>query len=85
MLNMNVTPLAIELLTACAFLVVNSGHADAQETPQDTLKVGDTAPEFRIPSTVPVPPDGSTVSVSALTGQGKTVVIAFFPKAFTGG
>jgi peroxiredoxin Q/BCP len=42
------------------------------------LKVGDRAPEFSLPGT-----DGKTYSLSGL--KGKTVVLAWFPKAFTGG
>jgi thioredoxin-dependent peroxiredoxin len=45
------------------------------------LKVGDMAPEFsKLPSSVP----GKTFSLSDFKGQ-KTVVLAFFPLAFTGG
>lgn len=40
--------------------------------------VGDPAPGFSLPST-----DGGEVSLADL--KGKTVVLAFFPKAFTGG
>ncbi len=46
-----------------------------------TLKVGDTAPEFvKLPSSVP----GKTFSLADFKGK-KTVVLAFFPLAFTGG
>lgn len=44
-----------------------------------TLKVGDMAPDFTLPSTA-----GGKVSLSDFHGK-KTVVIAFFPAAFTGG
>ena len=44
----------------------------------DDLKVGDQAPDFTLPGT-----DGKTYSLSQL--KGKTVVLAWFPKAFTGG
>jgi peroxiredoxin Q/BCP len=50
-----------------------AGPASAQE-----LKVGDQAPDFRLPGT-----DGRTYSLSDL--KGRTVVLAWFPKAFTGG
>lgn len=40
--------------------------------------VGDPAPEFSLPGS-----DGQTWTLSALRGQ--WVVVAFFPKAFTGG
>ncbi len=41
--------------------------------------VGDAAPDFTLPST-----DGTQVTLSSFAGQ-KNVVLAFFPKAFTGG
>ena len=44
----------------------------------DDLKVGDQAPDFTLPGT-----DGKTYSLSQL--KGKMVVLAWFPKAFTGG
>jgi peroxiredoxin len=43
------------------------------------LKVGDTAPDFKLPST-----RGGAVSLSDFKGK-STVVLAFFPAAFTGG
>ena len=42
------------------------------------LKVGDMAPAFSLPGS-----DGKTHSLSE--SKGKTVVLAWFPKAFTGG
>ena len=42
------------------------------------LKVGDTAPPFSLPGS-----DGKTHKLSDY--KGKTVVLAWFPKAFTGG
>jgi peroxiredoxin len=45
------------------------------------LKVGDTAPDFaKLSSSVP----GKTYSLADFKGS-KTVVLAFFPLAFTGG
>ena len=44
----------------------------------DELKVGDKAPDFTLPGT-----DGKTYMLSQL--KGKNVVLAWFPKAFTGG
>jgi hypothetical protein len=44
----------------------------------DELKVGDKAPDFTM-----VGSDGKTHSLAEL--KGKTVVLAWFPKAFTGG
>jgi len=44
----------------------------------DELKVGDQAPDFSLPGS-----DGKTYSLADF--KGKTVVLAWFPKAFTGG
>ena len=61
-------------------LVVGVVKAQAPQVPPKThLKVGDTAPEFTLPSTA-----GGTLSLSAFKGK-KPVVLAFFPAAFTGG
>ena len=43
------------------------------------LEVGDKAPDFLLPAS-----DGETYSLSQFNGV-RPVVIAFFPKAFTGG
>ena len=43
------------------------------------LEVGEKAPDFALQAS-----DGSTYSLSQFLGE-KPVVIAFFPKAFTGG
>src|ERR1700734_3016746 len=45
----------------------------------DDLKVGDKAPAFSLPGT-----DGKTYSLDDFKGK-KAVVIAWYPKAFTGG
>ena len=42
------------------------------------LKVGDVAPDFTLPAS-----DGRTYTLSEL--RGRHVVLAWFPKAFTGG
>lgn len=47
--------------------------------PKTSLKVGDRAPDFTLPST-----DGKDVKLSDFRGK-KNVVLAFFPAAFTGG
>ena len=50
-----------------------------QQTPvEPKLKVGEAAPAFSLPGT-----DGKTHKLSDY--KGKTVVLAWFPKAFTGG
>jgi peroxiredoxin len=51
----------------------------AQTAPSSTLKVGDKAPDFTLPST-----QGGTVHLADYIGK-STVVLAFFPAAFTGG
>ena len=43
------------------------------------LEEGDKAPDFSLPAS-----DGNTYTLSQFLGE-KPVVIAFFPKAFTGG
>jgi peroxiredoxin Q/BCP len=43
-----------------------------------TLQIGEKAPDFKLPAT-----DGKTYRLSEL--RGKAVVLAWFPKAFTGG
>ena len=47
--------------------------------PSTTLKVGDKALDFTLPST-----SGGTVHIADYLGK-STVVLAFFPAAFTGG
>ena len=65
--------IALAGLAAAAALV-------AQVNPPKThLKVGDEAPDFTLPSTT-----GQPVKLSDFRGK-KTVVLAFFPAAFTGG
>ncbi|MBV8810350.1 MAG: redoxin domain-containing protein [Acidobacteriaceae bacterium] len=51
----------------------------AQAPPSSTLTVGDKAPDFTLPST-----DGKAVHIADYIGK-STVVLAFFPAAFTGG
>ena len=57
-----------------------SGGAAAQQAVagQPQLKKGDVAPDFTLPAS-----DGQTYTLSKL--RGKAVVLAWFPKAFTGG
>ena len=65
--------IALASLAAAAALI-------AQVSPPKThLKVGDEAPDFTLPST-----SGQPVKLSDFRGK-KTVVLAFFPAAFTGG
>ncbi len=64
--------LLIFAAAVCAF-------AQPPQTGSTTLKVGDTAPDFTLPST-----QGKPVKLSDFRGK-KNVVLAFFPAAFTGG
>jgi peroxiredoxin Q/BCP len=61
------------LLVLSMLLTAFAVTATAQE-----LKVGDMAPDFTLRAS-----DGQTYTLSKL--RGKTVVLAWFPKAFTGG
>ena len=62
-------------LVACG-LLANPAMA---QTPSPELKVGDQAPDFTLPAS-----DGKTYTLSKDL-KGKWVVLAWFPKAFTGG
>jgi peroxiredoxin len=62
---------------ACG-LIATSGIGTNATMIADELKVGDQAPDFTLPGS-----DGKTYTLSQL--HGKTVVLAWFPKAFTGG
>lgn len=53
--------------------------AQTSVAPSSTLKVGAKAPDFTLPST-----NGGTVHIADYLGK-STVVLAFFPAAFTGG
>ena len=62
-------------LFKCAFFGVLLAFASAS---QASISVGDLAPDFTLQAS-----DGQTYQLSELRGQ--HVVLAFFPKAFTGG
>ena len=64
---------SVGMLFLLAAFVLSASSAMAQE-----LKVGDPAPDFTLKAS-----DGQTYTLSKL--KGKTVVLAWFPKAFTGG
>jgi len=61
------------LLSALFAVVALGGQIAA------ALEVGDKAPDFSLQAS-----DGMTYTMSQFTGE-RPVVIAFFPKAFTGG
>jgi peroxiredoxin len=72
----------MRLLAVGVLLCALSGVAAPQAAtapPKTTLKVGDTAPDFDLPST-----SGKDFRLSDYKGK-KMVVVAFFPAAFTGG
>jgi peroxiredoxin Q/BCP len=64
---------AVKMLCLLAAFVLLASTVMAQE-----LKVGDMAPDFTLQAS-----DGHTYTLSKL--RGKTVVLAWFPKAFTSG
>jgi peroxiredoxin len=68
-------------LLACLFAAaLVCGIASGQDKePQTKVKVGDMAPDFSLPATT-----GKEIKLSDFRGQ-KSVVLAFFPAAFTGG
>lgn len=65
-------------LTACAAAIGLAWAALSFGQSGVDLKPGDRAPDFALPGS-----DGKTWKLSGLAG--KTVVLAWFPKAFTGG
>ena len=61
-------------------VVASAGlFAQTVAPPKTHLKIGDVAPDFNLPST-----QGGRVKLSDFKGK-STVVLAFFPAAFTGG
>lgn len=68
-------------LLALAFLSFTANAQDQQQPAIATtnLKVGDVAPDFTLPSD-----QHSSVSLSSFRGK-KTVILAFYVLAFTGG
>lgn len=84
MLNTFLRSTILAGIAALATAQAASGQAAGQPgqpqrpQPEPTLKVGDKAPEFAL--------QGSDGKVHKLSDyKGRTVVLAWFPKAFTGG
>jgi cytochrome oxidase Cu insertion factor (SCO1/SenC/PrrC family) len=76
------TALLAGLVLSSAFNLIpllEAEQAPPVAPPPTALKVGDTAPDFTLPAS-----DGTKVTLSSFRGK-KTVVLAFFPAAFTGG
>lgn len=69
----------MRLLNSALLSVFISATCLAQAPTSTTLKVGDKAPDFTLPST-----EGGSVHLADYVGK-STVVLAFFPAAFTGG
>jgi thioredoxin-dependent peroxiredoxin len=66
-----------QLFRVLSGVLVAMGTMAPPASAQD-LKVGDQAPNFALPGS-----DGKTYTLSQL--KGRWVVLAWFPKAFTGG
>jgi peroxiredoxin len=67
------------LVAAAVCATIAPAQTPAPKPMSTTLKVGDNAPDFTLPSTA-----GGKVTLSDFRGK-KAVVLAFFPAAFTGG
>jgi peroxiredoxin Q/BCP len=70
------------LAAVCSLVLASPAQAQDAPTPGGP-KVGDIAPDFELPAATMTGPSQTPVRLSDL--QGQTVVIAFFPKARTGG
>ena len=66
--------LKVMILAVALMCAIGWTSAQAAE-----LKEGDAAPEFNLPGS-----DGKTYSLSSFKGK-QVVVLAWYPKAFTGG
>jgi thioredoxin-dependent peroxiredoxin len=68
------------IMTFCASAaLLAAAIASVQTQPPAELKPGDPAPAFTLPGS-----DGKTYSLADFKGK-KPVVLAWYPKAFTGG
>ena len=66
----------LKVLILAVVLMCAAGWTSAQAA---ELKEGDAAPEFTLPGS-----DGKTYSLASFKGK-QVVVLAWYPKAFTGG
>ena len=76
MIGKGALALAVGLVLTAALVL--AAPAIAQED-EGGLAVGDAAPDFSLKGS-----DGKTYSLAQFKGE-KPVILAFFPKAFTGG
>ncbi len=67
------------LLPVCLGLAALVSFGVSMLAAAEALKVGDAAPNFELPGS-----DGKTYKLSDFKGK-QAVVLAWFPKAFTGG
>ncbi len=70
------------LIAVCALAIAVPARAQ-DAPPPGGPQVGEMAPDFELPGATRTGPSQSPVRLSDFRGQ--TVVIAFFPKARTGG
>jgi len=75
---MNALRSVMATTTALAVGLVNTARGESGERPME-LKPGDEAPDFTLPGS-----DGRSYHLRDFRGQ-RAVVLAWFPKAFTGG
>ena len=68
----------VKLVAMAAMLALTGVAVGAFLARGEPLKPGDPAPPFSLPAS-----DGKTYTLADL--KGRTVVLAWFPKAFTGG
>ena len=66
----------LKVITLAVVLMYATGWTSAEAA---ELKSGDVAPEFSLPGS-----DGKTYSLASFKGK-QVVVLAWYPKAFTGG
>lgn len=69
-----ITTTTVAVVVGLTRMTIGRGESEHVE-----LKIGDIAPDFTLPAS-----DGRTYRLADLAGDG-TIVIAWFPKAFTGG
>ena len=76
MIGKGVLAFSVGLVLTMAFVLAAPAVAQEEE---GGLAVGDAAPDFSLKGS-----DGKTYSLAQFKGE-KPVILAFFPKAFTGG